>query len=134
MLSSVNAKTFHVAKRPERVVLVHGHDEPLQTRNSNLKADMTDAVMLEQDFIFFRKVIISNEVMEGEVIVLTCLQRAYHLYRRGGGMLIQVGYFFICGKHGQRYTINVHGPILHSLPRDGRCHVSSWSSPKRNGR
>ena len=50
-VSSVNAKILHVAKRPEKVVVVHGHDEPLRTRNSNLKADVTDAVMLEQELI-----------------------------------------------------------------------------------
>ena len=50
-VSSVNAKILRVAKRPEKVVLVHGHDEPLRTRNSNLKADVTDAVMLEQELI-----------------------------------------------------------------------------------
>ena len=48
-VSSVNVKILRVAKRPEKVVLVHGHDEPLRTRNSNL--NVTDAVMLEQELI-----------------------------------------------------------------------------------
>ena len=44
--SSVDAKILHVAKRTEKVVPVHGRDDPLQTRNSNLKANTTDAIML----------------------------------------------------------------------------------------